>query len=151
MPRKKRQRISLHEHGHSIILDMGPIEIWDGADLALLRETVCQLVEGEQRDSLSFAMQHVKYVPSGFFGMLLDCFDKKVEILLLSPNDHVKGMLWFQRFFADRGGEVYHLHSGPNEAIPHDQPLPWTSEDDRIIWDANETKRPRTTASLYRT
>ncbi|MCA8985992.1 MAG: hypothetical protein KDA78_00030 [Planctomycetaceae bacterium] len=143
MPRKKRQRISLHEHGHSILLDMGPIEIWDGADLSLLRETVSRLVEVEKRKSLAFAMNHVKYVPSGFFGMLLDCFDRGIEITLLNPNNHVTGMLWFQRFFEESARGSFQLHSGPDEEIPHDQPLPWTSEDDQEIWDANEAKRPR--------
>ena len=150
MPRKKRQRISLHEEGNTIVLDMGPIEIWDGADLALLRETVSRQVEMEKRESISFAMQPVKYVPSGFFGMLLDCFDRGIEIHLLAPNEHVQKMLWFQRFFATKDGVNFFLHSGPSEEIPHDQPLPWASEDDRHTWDANESKRPRV-PSLYRT
>ncbi|MBB01615.1 MAG: hypothetical protein ACE37I_04305 [Rubinisphaera brasiliensis] len=141
MPRKKRQRIQLIEEPGTVVLDMGPIEIWDGADLALLRETVTRLVQTEHRRSLSFAMHHVKYVPSGFFGMLLDCYDRGVEILLLDPNEKVTGMLWFQQFFASENNYAYALHAGPVEDVPHDSPLPWTSDSDQEIWDANLAKR----------
>ena len=145
MARRKRQRISLHEENGTVTLDMGPIEIWDGADLALLRETVAQLTEQEDKKSLCFAISHVKYVPSGFFGMLLDCYDRGIQIRLLSPTHYVTGMLWFQRFFARDAGfsasDCYQLHSGPEESIPHDQPLPWASEADQEIWDANQVKQ----------
>ncbi len=142
MPRKKRQRIQLLERTGTVILDMGPIEIWDGADLALLRETVTRLVHGEQRKSLTFQMQYVKYVPSGFFGMLLDCYDRGVQIQLASPNSHVTRMLWFQQFFTPSGSCYFQLHDGPEHEVPHDQPLPWAGESDQEIWDANLTKRP---------
>ena len=145
MPRKKRQRIQIREENGTTVLDMGPIEIWDGADLALLRETVTNLTEREKKKSLSFEMTHVKYIPSGFFGMLLDCYDRKIEIQLYSPTHYVKGMLWFQRFFAisaqQTSIECYQLTSGPEENIPHDQPLPWASEQDQEIWDANQSKK----------
>jgi len=141
MPRKKRQRIQLIEEPGTVVLDMGPIEIWDGADLALLRETVTRLVHTERRSSLSFAMEYVKYVPSGFFGMLLDCFDRGVEIRLVDPNEKVTSMLWFQQFFTTGDDHAYTLHSGPAAEVPHDSPLPWTSASDQEIWDANLAKR----------
>ncbi len=142
MPRKKRQRIHLVEHSDSVLLDMGPIEIWDGADLALLRETVTRLVHEEQRQALTFDMSHVKYVPSGFFGLLLDCFDRGVRIQLLRPTEHVTSMLWFQQFFAETQGpqELFVLHEGPQHEVPHDQPLPWSSSEDQEIWDANRAQ-----------
>lgn len=154
MPRKKRQRISLHEDNGTVTLDMGTIEIWDGADLALLRETVSRLTEQEQKRSLSFAMTYVKYVPSGFFGMLLDCYDRGIQIQLDSPTHYVTGMLWFQRFFAKSplvsSQDSYQLHSGPNESIPHDQPLPWASDQDQEIWDANQIKKRPMATSHHR-
>ncbi|MBL4885389.1 MAG: hypothetical protein JKY95_12750 [Planctomycetaceae bacterium] len=147
MPRKRHQRISVQELNGTVSLDMGAIEIWDGADLALLRETVARLTEQEQKKSLSFAMTHVKYVPSGFFGMLLDCYDRGIRIQLVCPTHYVTGMLWFQRFFAKSSQEAYQLHSGPEENIPHDQPLPWASDKDQEIWDANQTQvRPMATS-----
>jgi len=154
MPRKKRQRISLHEDNGTVTLDMGPIEIWDGADLALLRETVSRLTEQEDKKSLCFAISHVKYVPSGFFGMLLDSYDRGIQIRLLSPTHYVTGMLWFQRFFAKAAEastqDCYQLHSGPEENIPHDQPLPWATEEDQEIWDANQVKqRPMLTTEPH--
>lgn len=142
MPRKKRQRIHLSETGAAVVLDLGPIEIWDGADLALLRETVTQLVQGQGRKSLAFEMQYVKYVPSGFFGLLLDCYDLGVKIQLNAPNEQIRGMLWFQRFFAEAEHDTFILHAGPAQEVPHDQPLPWTSAEDQHIWDANQDKHP---------
>ena len=142
MPRKKRQRIQLNEQAGSVVLDMGPIEIWDGADLALLRETATRLVQEQSRRSLTFEMSHVKYVPSGFFGLLLDCFDQGVRIQLLNPTTHVTGLLWFQQFFAHEIDDLFLLHEGPQHEVPHDQPLPWASADDHEIWDANAIKQP---------
>ena len=44
-------------------------------------------------------MSHVKYIPSGFFGMLFDWYEQGVRIRLFSPQPNVARMLWFNRFF----------------------------------------------------
>jgi transketolase len=46
--------------------------LWDGADLSLIRDTLNRLVVKERRRSIAIQMRTVKYVPSGFFGMLFD-------------------------------------------------------------------------------
>src|SRR5579871_1315856 len=81
------------------VLHVGEMEIWDGADLALLRETMTRLVEEEHCRSMGVDMKYVKYVPSGFFGMLYDWHERGVCIRVFSPLPHVQRMLWFTKFF----------------------------------------------------
>jgi hypothetical protein len=87
------------------VVDIGDMEIWDGADLSLVRDTLTVLIARRHRRSVGIDMRHVKYVPSGFFGMLYDWFESGISVYLVSPTDRVENMLWFQRFFApDRAG-----------------------------------------------
>jgi len=81
------------------VLDLGSMEIWDGADLALLRESLTRLVVYEKCRGIGIDMSHVKYIPSGFFGMLFDYYEQGVRIRLFSPQPNVQRMLWFNRFF----------------------------------------------------
>ena len=71
MASRKKQRMKINEVDGVAVMDLGAIEIWDGADLALLRETLYRLVDGEKRRAVGVNMTFVKYVPSGFFGMLV--------------------------------------------------------------------------------
>ena len=70
MARKHKMRIETLQ-GYQVI-KLGPMEIWDGSDLALLRETLCRLIDRERVTRVSVDMSFVKFVPSGFFGMLFD-------------------------------------------------------------------------------
>lgn len=115
-PRKNTERIEVYEVDGYTILDMGPIEIWDGADLSLIRDMLVQVIEKEGSKFVAVDMSFVKYVPSGFFGMLYDWFEKGIAIQLLSPQPNVREMLWFQRFFSEGETGVYDLHEGPEEA-----------------------------------
>jgi len=82
-----------------ITVDMGRMDIWDGGDLVLLRETMNFLIEREGCHSIAIDMQHVKSIPSGFFGMLYDLSDAGTSVQLLLPHANVMNMLWFQIFF----------------------------------------------------
>lgn len=82
------------------LLHMGEMDIWDGADLALLREGLTQFIERDRCRAIVVDMQHVKYIPSGFFGMLFDWHEKRnVWFALTTPQPNVQRMLWFQQFF----------------------------------------------------
>ena len=48
MNRKKQQRLNLIADGQLAIVGLDNIEIWDGADLALLREVLTDLIEREE-------------------------------------------------------------------------------------------------------
>ncbi|MBI1310512.1 hypothetical protein GC176_04325 [bacterium] len=107
MARKKRNSIDIRNGYHFIV--MGDMEIWDGADLALLRETLSRLVETEKQTAIGVDMTFVKYIPSGFFGMLYDYRERGIAVQLSTPQPHVKEMLWFREFFEEVEPGTYEL------------------------------------------
>ena len=96
-------------HNGDQVVCLGDMEIWDGADLALLREALTWLYNRAHSRKFGVDMSFVKYVPSGFFGMLFDWHEKGVEVRLYSPQPHVARMLWFEKFFHGREPGVYQL------------------------------------------
>jgi hypothetical protein len=96
------------EHGVTVV-DIGDMEIWDGADLSLLRDTLAVLIHRERCKSIAVDMATVKFVPSGFFGMLFDWFEQGVAVRLINPQPRVMNMLWFKRFFIWEKDDRYRL------------------------------------------
>ena len=96
---RKHQMIIEKRHGYHLI-KLGPMEIWDGSDLALLRETLARLVERDGVTRIGVDMSYVKYVPSGFFGMLFDWSEQGAAIHLDDPCQRVRQMIWFRQFLA---------------------------------------------------
>ncbi len=94
----KRDRMSVYVREGVTVLDFGTMEIWDGADLSLLRETLTRLVDQEKCNSIGVELSFVKYIPSGFFGMLYDLYEKGIAVTLYSPQPNVASMLWFKQF-----------------------------------------------------
>jgi len=111
----RKDRMKLHIRDEVTVMDLGEMDIWDGANLALLRETLTNLIEVEDCRRIGVELQYVKYIPSGFFGMLFDCYEKGVEIFLYSPLPHVANMLWFRQFFNHVSGSCFVLHEVPRE------------------------------------
>ena len=105
-----------HTHGLTVshqdgctVIGIGTMEIWDGADLSLIRDTLTTLVVRQRQRSIGIDMSSVKYVPSGFFGMLFDWFEEGINVRLFSPQPRVANMLWFKRFFEPETEEVFSL------------------------------------------
>ena len=122
---------------------MGEMEIWDGADLALLRETLARLVDTEKRPAIGVELKFVKYIPSGFFGMLYDYKDRGVNVRLYSPQAHIANMLWFQEFFEPVDGEAFNLvvkaqtgHSARSAMAAGK--APWSDNEDAPTFPATE-------------
>lgn len=112
----KRMLINVQDGIHH--LHIGEMEIWDGADLALLREGLFKLIEHERCRSISIDMRFVKYIPSGFFGMLIDWQEKRgVCFAMTTPQPNVQRMLWFRRFFQMGLDGLYELKTEPQEAM----------------------------------
>lgn len=106
----KRMLIEVQDDLH--LLHVGEMDIWDGADLALLREGLFKLIEQEGCRSIAIDMAYVKYIPSGFFGMLFDWQEKRgVQFALTTPQPNVQRMLWFQRFFQLNAVGLYELQT----------------------------------------
>jgi anti-anti-sigma regulatory factor len=91
------------------VMHLGEMEIWDGADMALLRESLTRLIKADKQRSIGVDMTYVKYIPSGFFGMLFDWFETGVQIRLYAPQPNVRRMLWFNQFFEAAGQDCFEL------------------------------------------
>ena len=119
----KKDRMTIHHLDGVAVLDLGNMDIWDGADLALLRETLSRLVERDGCRSIGIDIRHVKYIPSGFFGMLYDWHDHGVAVRLYTPQPNVENMLWFRQFFNHLSNGCYLLHSEPKtDPVPTAKP-----------------------------
>ena len=104
---KKLMRVLPHD-GFAV-MHLGEMEIWDGADMALLRESLTRLINAEKQRAIGVDMTYVKYIPSGFFGMLFDWFETGVQIRLYTPQPNVRRMLWFNQFFEAAGQDCFEL------------------------------------------
>jgi hypothetical protein len=107
--RKNTHGLTVKRHRRATVIDIGEMEIWDGADLSLIRDTLNRLIVKERRRSIAIQMRTVKYVPSGFFGMLYDWFERGITVRLVAPQERVTQMLWFQRFFELEQEDCYLL------------------------------------------
>ncbi|MGE5193363.1 MAG: STAS domain-containing protein [Deltaproteobacteria bacterium] len=105
------------------ILNLGDMEIWDGADMALLRESLTRLIKAEKHRRIGVDMSHVKYIPSGFFGMLFDWYEAGVQIRLYDPQPNVRLMLWFNQFFEAVDDGCFALSPQPTANFPMEYPL----------------------------
>lgn len=131
MPSKKRERMRLRRRNNVTVVDLGEMEIWDGADLALLRETLTRLIDHDGCDAVGIEMAYVKYIPSGFFGMLCDWHDRGSRMCLFSPQPNVARMLWFRRFFQHTDGDCFTLNFKLHENKPV-KTLDWANDTDRV-------------------
>ena len=114
--RKYTHGLELHQDGKATIISIGEMEIWDGADLSLIRDSLISLIRGEGCRSIGINMKYAKHIPSGFFGMLFDWFESGVEVRLYNPTDRVHGMIWFRQFYLPEGDGCYVLHDGSQVA-----------------------------------
>lgn len=104
------KRMKIEQQGDVLLLHIGEMDIWDGADLALLREGLTRLIENDRERAIVIDMRYVKYIPSGFFGMLFDWAEKRgVWFGLTPPQPNVQRMLWFRQFFQRTADGWYEL------------------------------------------
>lgn len=107
--RKYTHGLEIIQTRFGTVLDIGDMEIWDGADLSLIRDTLFRLILREGVNAVAVDMHSVQYVPSGFFGMLYDWMERGVSVRLLNPRERVRQMLWFRKFFSHEADNVYVL------------------------------------------
>ncbi|GAB4143862.1 MAG: hypothetical protein Tsb009_15210 [Planctomycetaceae bacterium] len=111
-------------------MDLGEMDIWDGADLSLLRDTLTELIEDQGCRSIGVNLQYVKYIPSGFFGMLSDWHDKGVAMYVYQPQENVAKMLWFRRFFNEISAGCYELKTDQKDAYITADETEWVESDE---------------------
>ncbi|MDB5346948.1 MAG: hypothetical protein JWP89_5325 [Schlesneria sp.] len=115
---RRFKRMLIEVQDDLLLLHVGEMDIWDGADLALLREGLFNLIEREHVRSIAIDMRFVKYIPSGFFGMLYDWQEKRgVRFALTPPQPNVQRMLWFRRFFHLNAAGTYDLQMESDASI----------------------------------
>jgi hypothetical protein len=115
---RRFKRMLIDDRGEFLLLQLGEMEIWDGADLALLREGLFHLIDHESSPAIVIDMQFVKYIPSGFFGMLYDWQEKcGTWFALTPPQPNVQRMLWFRQFFRLNAEGLYEMLPEPSEAL----------------------------------
>ena len=119
----KRMLINVNDGVH--LLHIGTMEIWDGADLALIRETLTSLIEQDGYRAIGINLSAVKYIPSGFFGMLFEWYEQGLKVCLYDPQVNVAQMLWFRMFFIseDHGSYILNDHemrgNSPSEQVAY--------------------------------
>jgi hypothetical protein len=90
--RQKHRLTVTIENGFAVVT-LEDMEIWDGADLAQLREALTALIERDGHRAIGVQLFGVKYLPSGFFGMLFEWYEQGLRISLYNPQDNVEKML----------------------------------------------------------
>ena len=136
-PPARFKRMKIEDREGTAVMDLGPMDIWDGADLSLLRETLVHLIAELGCPAIGVDMGHVKYIPSGFFGMLYDWRERGVEVRLYDPQPNVADMLWFRQFLEPLGGGEYLLvGEGRMELPPEGRPGYREPEDDEVALSA---------------
>jgi len=126
--RKYTHGLELTLDDQVIIMRIGEMEIWDGADLSLVRDTLYKLIMDDGASAVGVDVTHVQHVPSGFFGMLFDWYERGVEIRLYQPRARLRQMLWFRKFFKETSAGVYRFCDGACIDEEASEEL-WTSSD----------------------
>jgi len=125
MSSRKKQRLTVRIEEDLAIVALEDMEIWDGADLALLREALTNLIENDGFRAIGVDLSTVKYIPSGFFGMLFEWYEQGLQIRLYFPQQNVAQMLWFRMFFTSDDAGTYQLcddemrNNSPNDQVAY--------------------------------
>ncbi len=125
MSSRKKQRLTVRIEDDFAIVSLEDMEIWDGADLALIREALTRLIEHDEFRAIGVDLSAVKYIPSGFFGMLFEWYEQGIKIRLYYPRINVEQMLWFRMFFTSDDAGAYNLNddkvrgNSPNEQVAY--------------------------------
>ena len=125
MSSRKKQRLTVRTEEDFAIVSLDDMEIWDGADLALIREALTNLIEQDGFRAIGVDLSAVKYIPSGFFGMLFEWYEQGLKVRLYYPQRNVEQMLWFRMFFTSADEGAYKLNDAemrnntPNEQVAY--------------------------------
>lgn len=117
MSTRRRNRLTITRNCGTTMISLGEIEIWDGADLALIRDTLFEQIQDFGRRDIGIDLRTVKYIPSGFFGMLSDWHDRGIRISAIGVQENVSRMLWFKLFFREITPGSFLLSREPNDDV----------------------------------
>ena len=98
---RRFKRMLIDVRDEFLLLQLGEMEIWDGADLALLREGLFRLIDGESCQAIVIDMH---FVSGTWFA-------------LTPPQPNVQRMLWFRQFFKLNPEGLYEMLLEPTESF----------------------------------
>lgn len=113
----RRKQVQFYHLNDMVVMHLGCMDIWDGADLALIRDTLVQIRSWDSCPRVGIDMSTVKHVPSGFFGTLFDWHERGVPICFVRPLPQVRRMLWFRQFTIPGPDAIFTLTSLPQEEL----------------------------------
>lgn len=113
----RRKQLQIEQRDGLPIMHLGDMDIWDGADLALLRDTLFEVIVRGDVERVGINMASVKFIQSGFFGMLIDWHERGARIFLVDPLPNVRRMLWFRHFAAPVSGGLFELTNTPQQEL----------------------------------
>lgn len=142
MSDRRRKRLILKQQRSRTVINVGEMDIWDGADLALIRDTLHELIEEKGKRQVGIEMGTVKYVPSGFFGMLSEWHDRGINITLHGVQPNVQRMLWFRHFFLEISEQCYELQSEPIVDLQEENFAIFDDEEDQDLAQSVQESEP---------
>ena len=103
------ERLYIEQRDDIPVLSLDEMDIWDGTDLSLLRDTLWRMIRSEQCRSFGIDLRGVQYIPTGFFGTMYCWHRRGVAVRLYSPHPRIQRMLWFRHFFRPTGDDDGYL------------------------------------------
>ena len=94
------------------LLTLNDAEIWTGADLCRLRDTIHRRIRSGQT-SICLDLSHVKRLPAGFFGMPCCLQDQGIDVTLFETQSCIRDLIWFRRFFCSDAGNRHCFREYP--------------------------------------
>ena len=107
---RRRKRLKMVHRADATIINLGEMEIWDGADLALIRDTLFEMIVEQNHESVGVDMTLGQIRPQRILRhaqRLERQGDPQSSCILRQPN--VREMLWFRQFFVPAADDCFLL------------------------------------------
>ena len=118
-------RLNFELRGGVPVLSLAEMDIWDGTDLSLLRDTLWDMIKKEDCRSFGIDLRKVQYIPSGFFGTMYSWHARGITVRLYSPHVRIRAMLWFRHCFQPVEDNSYLLCNTPRLDFDETPELKW--------------------------
>jgi anti-anti-sigma factor len=89
--------LRVYETGPLTVVGFGGAEILDQVDLVECRKEILDLLKQHESKVLAFDLSGVRYVPSGFLGLLASLKSMGIEVHLYNPSADVREVMAITR------------------------------------------------------
>ena len=122
---RRNSKVYVRQQGGVATVSLGERNIWDLADLRLLREISERLVHVRRCRDITVDMRSAQSLASGFFGLLHDLCKLGVKVTLLAPHRGVREMLWFRAFCEHVVDDCYRFVGESQSHVLHSARNQW--------------------------